>query len=58
MIVCHAEGRTVAAVIGIAQLYDRAVHIAHVSTKEEVHVQHITTTTTTATMLNVLCWFR
>ena len=35
-IVCHAESRTTAAVILMAQLYNRSVHIAHVARKEEV----------------------
>jgi len=35
-IVAHAEGRTMAAVILIADLFDRPVHIAHVSTREEI----------------------
>ncbi len=37
-IVAHAEGRTMAAVILIAALYDRPVHIAHVSLREEILV--------------------
>jgi dihydroorotase-like cyclic amidohydrolase len=35
-IVAHAEGRTLAAVILLAALYDRPVHLAHVSTGEEI----------------------
>ena len=35
-ICCHAEGRTTAAVILLAQLYQRPVHICHVARKEEV----------------------
>jgi carbamoyl-phosphate synthase/aspartate carbamoyltransferase/dihydroorotase len=35
-IVAHAESRTLAAVILMAQLFDRAVHIAHVSLREEI----------------------
>jgi carbamoyl-phosphate synthase/aspartate carbamoyltransferase/dihydroorotase len=35
-IVAHAEGRTMAAVILIAALYDRPVHLAHVSLREEI----------------------
>jgi carbamoyl-phosphate synthase/aspartate carbamoyltransferase/dihydroorotase len=35
-IVAHAEGRTLAAVILLAALYDRPVHLAHVSTREEI----------------------
>ena len=35
-IVAHAESRTMAAVILFAAIYDRPVHIAHISLKEEV----------------------
>lgn len=35
-IVAHSEGRTMAAVILLAALYDRSVHIAHVSLREEI----------------------
>lgn len=35
-IVAHAEGRTLAAVILLAALYDRPVHLAHVSLREEI----------------------
>ena len=35
-IVAHAEKRTMAAAILMAQLYDRPLHIAHVSLKEEI----------------------
>jgi carbamoyl-phosphate synthase/aspartate carbamoyltransferase/dihydroorotase len=35
-IVAHAEGRTLAAVILLADLFDRHLHLAHVSTKEEI----------------------
>ncbi len=35
-IVAHAEGRTLAAVILVAALYDRPVHLAHVSLREEI----------------------
>jgi carbamoyl-phosphate synthase/aspartate carbamoyltransferase/dihydroorotase len=35
-IVAHAEGRSIAAVILIASLFDRAVHIAHVARREEI----------------------
>ncbi len=35
-IVAHAEGRTLAAVILLAALYDRSLHIAHVSRREEI----------------------
>lgn len=35
-IAAHAEGKTMAAVILIAALYDRRVHLCHVSRKEEI----------------------
>ncbi len=35
-IVAHAESRTMAAVILMAKLFDRPVHIAHVSLREEI----------------------
>ncbi len=35
-IVAHAETRTMAAVLLMAQLFDRSVHIAHVARKEEI----------------------
>jgi carbamoyl-phosphate synthase / aspartate carbamoyltransferase / dihydroorotase len=35
-IVAHAESRTMAAVILLAALYERSVHIAHVSLREEI----------------------
>lgn len=35
-IVAHAEGRTLAAVVLMAALYDRLVHLAHVSLAEEI----------------------
>lgn len=35
-LVCHAEGRTTAAILLLAELADRPVHIAHVARKEEV----------------------
>ncbi len=35
-IVAHAEGRSIAAVILMTELYDRAVHIAHVARREEI----------------------
>lgn len=35
-IVAHSEGRTMAAVILMAAIYDRPVHIAHVSLREEI----------------------
>jgi dihydroorotase-like cyclic amidohydrolase len=37
-IVAHAEARTLAAVILMAALYDRSVHLAHVSLREEILV--------------------
>ncbi len=37
-IVAHSEGRTMAAVLLMAALYDRPVHIAHVSRREEILV--------------------
>jgi carbamoyl-phosphate synthase/aspartate carbamoyltransferase/dihydroorotase len=35
-IVAHAESRTMAAVILLAAIYDRPIHIAHVSLREEI----------------------
>lgn len=35
-IVAHAEGRTLAAIVLIAALYERPVHLAHVSRREEI----------------------
>lgn len=35
-IVAHAEGKTMAAFILMSVLYDRPVHLAHVSTREEI----------------------
>jgi len=35
-IVAHSEGRSMAAIILMAAIYDRPVHIAHISLKEEV----------------------
>jgi len=35
-VVAHAEGRTLAAVILMAVLYDRPLHLAHVSQREEI----------------------
>ena len=35
-IVAHAENRTLAAVILIAALYDRPLHVAHVSLREVI----------------------
>lgn len=37
-ILCHAEGRTVAAALFVADLYDRPVHICHVSRKDEIEL--------------------
>ena len=37
-ILAHAEGRTVAAVLFIAQLHDRPVHICHVSKRDEIEL--------------------
>ncbi|XP_077991291.1 multifunctional protein CAD-like isoform X2 [Glandiceps talaboti] len=37
-IVTHAEGRTTAAILLIAELNDRPVHIAHVARKEEIEI--------------------
>jgi carbamoyl-phosphate synthase/aspartate carbamoyltransferase/dihydroorotase len=37
-LVCHAEGRTTAAVIGLCAILKRPVHICHVATKEEMAV--------------------
>jgi carbamoyl-phosphate synthase/aspartate carbamoyltransferase/dihydroorotase len=34
--VAHAEGRTMAAVILLAAIYERSIHIAHVSLREEI----------------------
>lgn len=33
---CHAEGRTLGAILCFAQLYNRSVHICHVATAEEI----------------------
>ena len=35
-LLCHAEGRTVAAAILAANLFDRSVHICHVSRRDEI----------------------
>ncbi|XP_074717241.1 multifunctional protein CAD isoform X2 [Strix uralensis] len=35
-VVAHAEGQTVAAVLMVAQLYQRPVHICHVARREEI----------------------
>lgn len=37
-ILCHAEGRTVAAALFVAHLLDRPVHICHVSRKDEIEL--------------------
>lgn len=37
-ILAHAEGRTVAAVLFLAHLHDRSVHICHVSRRDEVEL--------------------
>jgi carbamoyl-phosphate synthase/aspartate carbamoyltransferase/dihydroorotase len=37
-LLCHAEGRTVAAAILAAHLADRAIHICHVSRREEIEL--------------------
>ncbi|MEP7358330.1 MAG: amidohydrolase family protein [Anaerolineales bacterium] len=37
-ILAHAEGRTVAAVLYMAELFDRSVHICHVSRREEIEL--------------------
>jgi dihydroorotase-like cyclic amidohydrolase len=37
-ILAHAEGRTVAAVLFLAYLYDRSVHICHVSRRDEIEL--------------------
>lgn len=41
-IVCHAESQTTAAVLLVAEIYGRPVHIAHVARKEEVSLSHYT----------------
>lgn len=38
-IVAHAEKQTVAAILMVAQLYQRPVHICHIAKKEEVRQQ-------------------
>lgn len=38
-IVAHAERQTVAAILMVAQLYQRSVHICHIAKKEEVRTQ-------------------
>ncbi|GCB80088.1 hypothetical protein scyTo_0016101, partial [Scyliorhinus torazame] len=37
-IVAHAERQTVAAILMVAQLYQRSVHICHVARKEEIQI--------------------
>uniref|UniRef100_A0A914Y2C3 Dihydroorotase n=1 Tax=Panagrolaimus superbus TaxID=310955 RepID=A0A914Y2C3_9BILA len=37
-IVCHAEKQTLAAVLAVAQLSQRHVHICHIATKEEIEI--------------------
>ena len=37
-IVCHAEGQTTAAIILMADLFKRSVHVAHVARREEILV--------------------
>lgn len=37
-ILAHAEGRTVAAVLFVAELHDRSVHICHVSRRDEIEL--------------------
>jgi carbamoyl-phosphate synthase/aspartate carbamoyltransferase/dihydroorotase len=37
-IAVHAEGRTLAALILLSALYDRPVHLCHVSTREEIEI--------------------
>lgn len=37
-ILCHAEGRTVAAVLMCAHLEERSIHICHVSRQEEIEI--------------------
>ena len=34
----HAEGRTTAAVILLASLYNRSVHVCHVATSDEIEI--------------------
>ena len=41
-IVAHAEKQTVAAILMVAQLYQRPVHICHVAKKEEVKYTYFT----------------
>uniref|UniRef100_T1JFX5 Uncharacterized protein n=1 Tax=Strigamia maritima TaxID=126957 RepID=T1JFX5_STRMM len=37
-ILCHAEGMTLASVVGLLSLYVRPVHICHVAKKEEIDI--------------------
>ena len=37
-VLCHAEGRTIPAAIFVAQLFDRPVHICHVSRQDEIEL--------------------
>lgn len=37
-ICCHAEEHTLAAILFLAELYDRHVHICHVSTKQDIYL--------------------
>lgn len=37
-LLAHAEGRTIAALLFVAQLFDRPVHICHVSRREEIEL--------------------
>lgn len=37
-VLCHAEGRTLAAAILVAYVYDRPVHLCHVSRKDEIEL--------------------
>ena len=34
----HAEGRTTAAAILLAELHDRALHVCHVARREEIEI--------------------
>lgn len=49
-IVAHAERQTVAAILMVAQLYQRPVHICHIAKKEEVK-------TTTLLITVITCGF-
>ena len=37
-VAAHAEGRTLAALVLLSALYDRPVHLCHVSTREEIEI--------------------